>query len=88
MGDWRTKELAANGEWRIADAEFKGYVKARLDEVKRDIGELKIHIKDNDISNSKNTVDISYIKGQAAVLAIIASAVVSIIVAVLTKIIG
>lgn len=50
------------------DAEFKGYVKATLEDIHKDVKEVKVDVKTQNERIRKNEVKISYIFGALAVL--------------------
>tara|TARA_Y100000310_G_scaffold324870_1_gene387389 strand:+ start:9208 stop:9450 length:243 start_codon:yes stop_codon:yes gene_type:complete len=75
------KKKMPNGEWRIKEAEFKGYVRAKLednDQVHTDFNEqLKIIRKDlSDIKKSVNGIQIKT-AGLAGVVSIIIALVIN-----------
>ena len=41
MMSWMEKQTEANGEWKLKQTEFYGYVKAKLDDIHEDIHDLK-----------------------------------------------
>ena len=85
---WEDKLPEANGEWRIKDAEFKGYAKAQFDSVHDSLLKLERKIDKGTIKCDKNTIDITSLKAQAAMISLVTGAVISASVAFIIRLIG
>jgi len=85
---WEEKILEANGEWRIKDAEFKGYTKAQFDAIHETLGKIESNLDCATVKSDKNSVDISSLRAQAISFSVFFAACISGVVALAFKFIG
>ena len=81
---WKDKEMEANGEWKIKQSEFNGYAKSQFDSIHETLHEIKEVLKKQDIECGENANNISLMKGQITVYAVVIAIVVSAIVSIFT----
>jgi len=60
------KLIKTNGEWKVKQAEFQGFVKASLEAIKEDITETKIRLEATHDLCHKNSNKLARLKGWAA----------------------
>ena len=77
MTGWKEKLPEANGEWRIKDAEFKGYSKSQFDALHESLYKIDRLIESNIEKCNKNSNDISSLRAQSAMISVVFASVVA-----------
>lgn len=74
--------------WKVTQAEFRGYMKANVESIHKKLDAVDKKNETQDTNISKNTNNISNIKGQATMLGLIAGTVVTFVAWLISKIGG
>lgn len=78
---WEKQSVDTNGDWKLKQSELNGYIKSQFDSIHDSLEKIEKKLdKTIDITNC-NSMDISNMKAQAAMIATLSSLVVGSIVA-------